>query len=288
MTGEVSVFIPAKNAGITVGQCLEHVLQCAPPGTRITVLNDHSTDDTVEVASSLGAEVIDVPGEGGLGRARNFALDQCATRYLVFFNADCHPSPDWLRVLMRDMHASGASVAGGKQIELRRDTLAERWKAVHLRQDLGDADVDQPDFLSGGNLLVDLTAIDGIRFGEQYRAAYEDVDFCRRLRAAGRRLIYRPAATVGHNHPETLKTLRRKVWSYGVHSKSVGSFSGVTGAVRAFARMHRRPNDQLRRSIKSDLRGMKFQFLTVDVLLFFASLKLFLEASRPSTESAGR
>jgi GT2 family glycosyltransferase len=288
MTGEISVFVPARNAGATIRQCLEHIQRSTPPGTRITVLNDHSTDDTVEVARSLGVEIVEVPGEGGLGRARNLALDQCATRYLVFFNADCNPSPDWTRVLMRELRTASASVAGGKQIELRRGTLAERWKSVHLRQDLGDADIDQPDFLSGGNLLMDLAMIDGIRFGEQYRSAYEDVDFCRRLREAGGRLIYRPEATVGHNHPETMRTLRRKVWSYGVHSKSVGDFSGATGAVRAFARMHRRPNDQLRRSIRSDLRAMNLQFLAVDMLLLAASLKLFLEASPLSADLAGR
>lgn len=288
MIGGVSVFVPARNAGPTIGQCLAHIQRSMPPRTRIAVLNDHSTDDTVEVARSFGAEIIDVPGEGGLGRARNLALEQCATRYLVFFNADCHPSADWLEVLMRELGAAGAAVAGGKQIELRQGTLAERWKSAHLRQDLGDEDLDQPDFLSGGNLLIDLRLIDGVRFGEQYRTAYEDVDFCRRLRATGRKLIYRPEATVGHNHPETLKTLRRKVWSYGVHSKSVGDFSGVAGAIRAFVRMHRRPNDHLRRSVKSDLRALNLQFLIVDVLLLCASLKLFLQASRPSTEPAGR
>ncbi len=218
----VTIAIPARNAARTISSCLDAVFALDPQADRVIVLDDHSTDDTPALARSLGAEVVAVPDPGGLGIARNTALRVCRSRYLAFLNADCYPDPDWLSRLRHTLVMQGATVAGGRQLELRRSSLAERWKAVHLRQDLGTAQIVDPDFLSGGNLLIDIEQVGPVRFDDRFVSAYEDVDFCRRLRGHGRKLVYEPAATVGHDHAETLATLPRKVWSYGVNSRAIG------------------------------------------------------------------
>ncbi|GAA3438050.1 glycosyltransferase family A protein [Kutzneria kofuensis] len=213
---DVSVFIPAHNAARTVGRCVETTRRCVGADVRIVVIDDRSTDGTGDIARRAGAEVVNTPpGTGGLGTARNLALRSCRTRYLAFLNSDCYPHPDWLRVLHAELTAAGAVIAGGRQDELRDGTIAERWKAVHLRQDLGDRDIDDPDFLSGGNLVIDLTRLHGTDFDPAHTIAYEDVAFCRKLRAAGERLVYRAAAAVDHDHHETLRTLPRKVCPTG-------------------------------------------------------------------------
>lgn len=251
---------------------------------RLIVLDDHSTDDTAALAAAAGAEVVPVPDPGGLGVGRNLAFELCRTRHLAFLNADCYPEPDWLEVLHGVLIDTGAAMAGGKQRELRSGTLAERWKAVHLRQDLGDEVVPDPDFLSGGNMLLDLDRIGEVRLDPRYRIAYEDVDFCRRLRAAGRRLHYDPRAVVGHDHAETLRTLPKKVWSYGASSTSVGPVTNLATALRGFTRMHRRPHDQIRTALRADLRAARPDFLAVDLFLLACSLGLFLRKGlQPST-----
>jgi GT2 family glycosyltransferase len=243
---------------------------------RTVVIDDRSTDRTAELARAGGAEVIPTPPPGGLGVARNVALDACRTRYLGFLNADCYPEPDWLAQLCEAAATTGAAVVGGRQDELRSFTAAERWKALHLRQDLGNQVVEDPDYLSGGNLVLDLDQVGELRFAAGYTIAYEDVDFCRRLRSAGRRLHYFPSAMVWHDHEETLRTLPRKVWSYGAFSRSVGEYSSVFGALRAAVRMHRRPHDQLRNALRDDLRRGRVGFVALDLFLFAASLRLFL------------
>lgn len=110
----------------------------------------------------------------------------------------------------------------------------------------------------------------------QLAVAYEDVDFFRRVRQAGANLAYEPAASVGHDHRETLATLPAKVWSYGVHSRAVGRVSGPWSALRGFVRMHSRPNDQLRGALKDDIVRRRPVFALLDCYLLACSLWQFL------------
>ncbi|WP_167485778.1 glycosyltransferase [Nocardia terpenica] len=278
--------MPVRNGASTLRRCLS-AIRSGDVSARVVVIDDHSSDASARIAADCGADVVTAPGSGGLGAARNLALDTCRTRYLAFVNCDCYPRPDWLRLLRDALSESGAAVAGGYQHELRHARLAERWKAVHLRQDLGDDDIDDPDYLSGGNLVMDLDRVGAMRFDPRYTMAYEDVDFCRRLRASGQLLVYRAAPTVDHDHAETLRSLPLKVWSYGIFSRSVGGFTGISGALRACARMHRRPNDQVRNALITDLRALRVEFLIVDLFLLATSLRFFLIGGRqPSRISA--
>jgi len=276
IASDVTVAIPAKNTERTLAECLRTVFDMKPAPGHVIVLNDHSTDNTAPIARELGATVVDIKGQGGLGNSRNTGIALCETRYVAFINADCYPNPDWLVTSLKIIRASGAAVVGGRQVELRDSTLAERWKASHLRQDLGPQPVSDPDYLSGGNLLIDLSLIGEIRFGGGYKIAYEDVDFCRKLRAAGGSLYYEPQAVIGHDHKETLRSLPAKVWSYGVFSRSVGPVSGRRDAIRAFIQMHRRPHDQVRQAFVDDVRNRRALFTLVDLYLFLGSLWLFL------------
>ena len=283
-----TLVIPAHNAARTIGSCLAAVSAMdARPG-RVVVLDDRSADSTAALARSAGAEVVAVPADGGLGRARNLGILLAADGLLAFLNADCRPRPSWLGLLLTAMEQTGAAVVGGRQVELRHGTWAERWKALHLRQDLGDQPITDPDFLSGGNLVVDPAKLSGVRFDTRFCEAYEDVAFCRALRAAGRHLLYEPAAVVGHDHNETLRTLPRKVWSYGIHSRSVGPVTSIRDVPGAFLRMHTRPHDQVRRALSHDLRCARSWSFLIDMYLLAASLGLFIQHVRQQKPKAPR
>jgi GT2 family glycosyltransferase len=251
-----------------------------PRPWRVIVLDDRSTDDTAALARRHRADVIAVPAEGGLGRARNLGLSLGGPGLVAFLNADCLPRVGWLAVLTSRLGSTGAAVAGGKQVELRKETWAERWKAIHLRQDLGDLPLLNPDFLSGGNLLIDTGQLGDVQFDVSFRTAYEDVAFCRALRSQGSLLLYEPGAIVDHDHSETLRTLPLKVWSYGINSRRVGPVSCLRAVPQAFLRMHRRPHDQVRVALIDDLRQVRIWSLLIDLYLLAASFRLFVNHAR--------
>jgi len=96
-TGQtVSVCIPARDEGSTVGSVVRAVVQpfLASHGgnglvDEVIVLDDGSGDDTAEQARDAGAAVVAGPGGGGgKGQAMAAALGACTGDIVVFLDAD--------------------------------------------------------------------------------------------------------------------------------------------------------------------------------------------------------
>jgi glucosyl-3-phosphoglycerate synthase len=92
----VSVCIPARDEGSTVGSVVRAVVQpfLATAGgnglvDEVLVLNDGSIDDTAEQARAAGARVVSSPGaDGGKGQAMAAALEAAAGDVIVYLDAD--------------------------------------------------------------------------------------------------------------------------------------------------------------------------------------------------------
>lgn len=67
-SGRTLVIVPAWNEAAIIGRTVGEI-QAAQPDVDIVVVNDGSTDDTRAVAHSVGAEVLDLPFNMGVGAA---------------------------------------------------------------------------------------------------------------------------------------------------------------------------------------------------------------------------
>jgi glycosyltransferase involved in cell wall biosynthesis len=74
-----------KNGGETLRQCLESVRGVA---NEMIVADTGSTDDTCAIAQEFGATVLSIPWEGDFARARNAALAQATTDWILTLDAD--------------------------------------------------------------------------------------------------------------------------------------------------------------------------------------------------------
>jgi glycosyltransferase involved in cell wall biosynthesis len=98
---EASVVIPARNASATLPLTLAGLAaQQGPPSFEVIVVDDGSSDDTVERARSFDGElplrVLASSGGDGPGAARNLGAGEARGDVLVFIDADCEPEPEWL------------------------------------------------------------------------------------------------------------------------------------------------------------------------------------------------
>lgn len=87
LLSDLTYVIPAKNASQWVERCVTSLLNGGAHYTNIIVVDDHSTDNTLELAISLGVVALSSPGQGACA-ARNYGLTQVSHGLVCFIDAD--------------------------------------------------------------------------------------------------------------------------------------------------------------------------------------------------------
>ena len=83
----VAAIVPAYNEGATLREVLS-VLKATPSIGEVLVVSDGSTDDTVEIARSLGLRTIHLRQNQGKGRAMEIGVAHTDAEVLLFVDAD--------------------------------------------------------------------------------------------------------------------------------------------------------------------------------------------------------
>ena len=136
----VSVIVPARDEARNMEPCLRSILSTTWPGIEVIVVNDHSADDTGDIARRMAAgdsrvSVIDNPDlpEGWFGKqwACHNGASVARGTFLLFTDADTRHGPE---LLARSMNASRVrradlfSVVGAQTME----TFWERLLQPHM------------------------------------------------------------------------------------------------------------------------------------------------------------
>lgn len=91
----ISVIIPAYNEEELIPKTLESLKKLERKPDEIVVVDSHSTDNTVKIAKSYGARVLEVE-KRGIGLAREQALMAANGDIVAFTDADTIVPKDWL------------------------------------------------------------------------------------------------------------------------------------------------------------------------------------------------
>ena len=95
---KISIVVPAFNEELLLGATLENIKNSAQSFTacgwdvEIIVCDNNSTDKTAEIARAAGATVVFEP-VNQIARARNSGAAVATGDWLVFVDADSHPTP---------------------------------------------------------------------------------------------------------------------------------------------------------------------------------------------------
>lgn len=111
---DLSVVIPMHNASTTVTGVVESFLGIDAANVEVLVVDDASTDDSVERVSALGRpEVIieRLESNHGAGVARNRGFERATGRYTLFFDADDEIHPETLVTVIRALDETDADLA---------------------------------------------------------------------------------------------------------------------------------------------------------------------------------
>ncbi len=111
----ISVIIPAYNCSKTVERCVNSVLNQSYKSFELIIVNDASTDDTLEKLYALKErdcriKVIDAP-HGGVSRARNTGLSEAKGEFVQFVDADDELRYDALEIMHSLVNEYSADMA---------------------------------------------------------------------------------------------------------------------------------------------------------------------------------
>ena len=122
---KISIIIPAFNEERLLGATLQCVNANRPVfvnhgwESELIVSDNNSTDHTAEIARAAGAAVVFEP-VNQIARARNRGAEAASGDWLLFIDADSHPTAELLADVVEQIE-SGRCLAGGSTIQYEGD-----------------------------------------------------------------------------------------------------------------------------------------------------------------------
>jgi hypothetical protein len=236
-TCDVSVVIVSFNTREVLRRCLQTL---AAEGSELTseviVIDNGSSDGSVEMVAREFPQVqLMNPGRNlGFAAANNLAFPAAGGKYFVLLNSDAFVSPGAIQRAFEHMESEpGTGLGGGRLIGedggwqpsaryfpsllndfLSLSGLAQRYRESRFfgRADRTWADPMQEadvDWVPGAFSIIRSSALEKVgSFDESFFLYYEEVDLCRRLKAAGYAVRYWPDVVVTHLGGESSKSMQ--------------------------------------------------------------------------------
>jgi len=259
---KVAVNIVTFNSGEDIAACLESLGRQTFRDFRIHVLDNASTDGTINALSRFDLDLIRSQSNTGFARAHNDLIRSYPAEFALVLNPDAVLMPEFLERIVGALESrSDAASATGKLLRFDGTTLDSTGIVMLRSQRHLDRGADEPDRgqfekpedvfgPSGAAALYRLkalqdVAIDGQFFDEDFFAYREDADLAWRCRLMGWTSIYVPSAVALHRRrvtPERRSQLSALINYHSVKNRFLLRLNNMTRSLymRDFLRISTR------------------------------------------------
>lgn len=246
----VSVQIVTFNSADVIGACLESLRRQTHRDMRIRILDNASSDGTLDAVRSAGRDADIVPQNANTGYAagHNRLAAEFPAPYVLFLNPDTVLDPRFVEELAGalDAHSDVGSVSG-KLLRMDGCTIDSTGIVMtrnqrHLDRGAGEIDAGQYDAAgevfgaSGAAALyrygcLEDVRVEGMFFDEDFFAYREDADLAWRCRLMGWKSHYVPTALARHRRrvtPERRSSLSRAINRHSVKNRFLLRMNNLT------------------------------------------------------------
>jgi glycosyltransferase involved in cell wall biosynthesis len=212
----ISVIVPAFNEEQLLGESLRQVNAAmtafAPRGweTELIVCDNNSTDRTAEIARAAGARVVFEP-INQIGRARNRGAEAATGDWLIFVDADTHPTVALFDDVAAQM-ATGQCLAGGCTIRLEAG-----YASGHLITHLWNATSRALHWVAGSFIFCEAAAFRKLGGFNVELFASEEIELSKRFKKLAR--AERKRIVILHRHPIFTSARKLRLYTPREHFK---------------------------------------------------------------------
>jgi len=222
---KVSVSIVSYNNKGFLTDCLPAVLGQDYPGVEVVLVDNASTDGTVEFVRENfpSVQIIENDRNYFFCKGHNIGIKNTTGEYVLVLNSDVVLADGFISEMVRAMESGDRVGAvsgkilrtGGELIDTTGLFLGRDRRPVE--RGYGEPDrglYDKPGFIFGAGgvaplyrrTMLDDLAVDGEYFDETFEAFYEDLDLAWRAARRGWKAYYTPLAVAWHKRGGTAKT----------------------------------------------------------------------------------
>jgi glycosyltransferase involved in cell wall biosynthesis len=215
-----SVIIPAYNESKHIRKCIESVKanDNGKVNYEIIIVDNGSTDGTVEIISELGVNILIENTDGkrkSIGTLRNIGAGVSQEDILAFLDADMVVPDNWFQKA-QEYYSNGYEGALGfiEKVPSSAGWVGQTWGNNYCSE---DTKVRNVDFLPGRNIFVNRSIFAKIGGFNQTLITAEDKDFTFRVLRAGFKVISAPDISVIHlGYEKNLwEFLKKEFWRQG-------------------------------------------------------------------------
>ncbi len=221
----VSIILPTKNNDRTINECLKSVFSLNYPKKEVIIVDGHSTDDTILIASMYEAKIM-YENKGTRAGACNEGIKIAKGSIIAFTDADCTVGKTWLDdlVLALDRDEGVVCATGPNAIPSDLDGFSKA-VGLALSTPLGGGPSTHTKVLTekkyvnsapGCNAVYYKDIFDKIGLFDESLITAEDADLNQRLKKSGYKILYAPSAKVFHYHRTSLLKFFKQIYRYAI------------------------------------------------------------------------
>lgn len=219
----VSIVIPNKDCSSMLDSCVNSIIDKTTYGNyEIVIVENNSREpETLACYTNLQArddriQVVTWPGEFNFSKIVNFGARHTRGEYLLMLNNDTEViEPRWLELMLGLCQRSDVGAVGAKllyaddTIQHAGIVITDRFTGGHHVHACSDASSSGYFFqldttreysaVTGACLITPRAVFNQVGgFEERLAIAYNDIDYCLKVGATGRKIVYEPQAELRH------------------------------------------------------------------------------------------
>ena len=211
---KISFIIPVLNGERDIEACLDSITENMAPQDEIILVDNGSTDNTIEIASEYAQLTVLQHPECTIAGLRNRGAEKAGGDIFAFIDADCVVCPGWrqavVSILARgNVHATGSiSVLPEKPSWVEKVWLSERTRTER-----------KVNYIPSANFIVPREVFEVVHGFDETLVTDEDSDIGTRINQRGYTILDSPDVRV--IHLGNAKTIMQFAWRQKWHAISM-------------------------------------------------------------------